>query len=103
MSDRDVGHEFDASCNADVVNACIHQSKTSGDGLVGRNAGHGDRMCGNPIGESGAQHGFSGDVGGFDLLDDRAATYIVHEIAVQAETVDQAEQGISDKGKLGII
>lgn len=95
MSDRDVGHEFDAARNADVVNARIHQTETRGDGLVGRDAGHGHRVGRNPVGESGAQHGLAGDVGGLDLLDDRAAANVVHEVAVQAQAVDETEQGIS--------
>ena len=46
------------------------RTETRGDGLVGGNAGHGDRVSGGALGEACSESCLSGDVRGLDFLND---------------------------------
>jgi len=68
MTDGNVGHELDTAGDANVVNSGIHETKTRCDGLVRRDASHGDGVSGYAVRKSGAEGSLSGYVGCFDFL-----------------------------------
>ena len=90
MTNGNVGHEFNATRDADVVDAGVQESRAGGHGLVGRDAGHGHGVGGDPVGESRAQGGLTGDVGRLDLLDDDAGADVVHNIPIDSGFVEEA-------------
>ena len=49
MTNGNIGHELDTAGDADVVDPGVHETKARGDGLVGRDAGHGHGVSRDPV------------------------------------------------------
>ena len=92
MTDWNVRHKLDPASDADVVDAGIHETQASCDGLVGRDAGHGDGVSRDAIREPCAEGSLSGHVGRFDLLNDRSAADVVDQVLVQSGSLQQTDE-----------
>ena len=92
MTDWNVRHKLDPAGDADVVDAGVHETQASRDGLVGRDAGHGDGVSRDAIREPCAEGSLSGHVGRFDLLNDRSAADVVDQVLVESGSLHQADK-----------
>ena len=92
MTDWNIRHKLDPAGNADVIDSGVHETQASCDGLVGRDARHGDGVSRDAIRKPCAEGSLSGNVGRFDLLNDRSAADVVDQVLVESGSLHQTDK-----------
>lgn len=82
MANRDVGHEFNAASDNDVIRARGDETDTGCDRLIRTNACHCYRVSWCLLAEASRQSGLATDIRCFDLLNDRTVHNVFNELFV---------------------